>query len=402
MTKTRPLSHWLLIISLYTTQLLGTGFLMVAMTAILRERGTSLADLGWLYLLGLPWGLKFLWAPLIDRFVVPRLGHYRGWLLILQASMIITLLIIAPLSLNRDLTLIAALGTAFITLSATQDIATDALATTLFHHDERGLVNGMQMAGGQLGTLIGGGGVLMLYPLIGWQGSLYLLAALTAICWLQLLFFHEPAHCTIDNPQTIRYVFTRLFNFWRGRSLWLILSIVYPFGLCITYAILTPMLIDGGWTLPEIGFATNILGGVIGIATGLLGGWLIRHWGRKRCLIVFALLQIVGLTAMLPAAMTPSTANVYLALIAYYSFYPLISTVIYTLMMDKAAKGTTPGTDYTVQISTNFISVTIGAGMALPLAEVTGYHGVIFTAIIVAAVAATISYRYSHDKQHEG
>lgn len=100
----------LLLGSLYTTQYLALGFFIVALPTILRERGMPLEQISLFYLLGLLWVFKFLWAPFIERFGSRRLGHYRGWLLVLQSLLIVSVLCMIPLSLDTDFALLMVRG----------------------------------------------------------------------------------------------------------------------------------------------------------------------------------------------------------------------------------------------------------------------------------------------------
>jgi len=93
-------STWSLLFSLYATQYVGISFLLVALVAILRSQGMPLEKLSIVYSLGIFWVFKFLWAPLIDRFSLRRFGHYRIWLLTLQAAMIINLFILGLYDLS--------------------------------------------------------------------------------------------------------------------------------------------------------------------------------------------------------------------------------------------------------------------------------------------------------------
>ena len=129
-----------LITALYFTQYLGVGFLTIGLVAILRDGGTSLATLGMLQTIGLIWPLKFLWAPLVDRFGRRRVGHYRSWLIPLQLGLVITLLALTPFATPADhLGPVFAICALFVLFSATQDIAADALAVRLLTDSGRGL-----------------------------------------------------------------------------------------------------------------------------------------------------------------------------------------------------------------------------------------------------------------------
>jgi MFS family permease len=109
--------------ALYVSQYLGIGFFYTALVAILRERGVPLGQLSAVQLIGLVWGVKFLWAPLLDRY-----GSHRGWLLVLQPAIVVGLLAIVPLDPVADFPTLLLLAGAVAGLSATQDIAADAIA----------------------------------------------------------------------------------------------------------------------------------------------------------------------------------------------------------------------------------------------------------------------------------
>jgi PAT family beta-lactamase induction signal transducer AmpG len=175
---TTRLSKFSLLASLYVTQYLPIGFFFIAMPAILRSVGFSLEQIGMFYVVALPWVIKVLWAPLIDRYSLGRLGHYRGWLL-MQSLMVLSLLAMVPLSIQHHFGWIVFGALVYAALSATQDIAADALSVQILSPAERGLGNGIQMAGGFLGSLVGGGLTLVVYDWFGWSGIMLALAAVS-------------------------------------------------------------------------------------------------------------------------------------------------------------------------------------------------------------------------------
>lgn len=391
----RPKKHWLLFISLYTTQSLGLGFIMLSLVGIMREQGADLADLSVIYLLGIPWILKFLWAPIIDRFGSKKMGHYRGWLLILQALMVLSLLLLSQFSLDSQLNSILILGLIFVSCSATQDIAVDALASLEFSHQQRGVVNGIQMAGGLLGNMLGGGLALMLYPYIGWKGVFYLMALVTSISWFQLLFFREMAPENAKPLMSISQTFKRFVTFWKGKGLWLLFLPVSTISSSFIYATITPMMIDAGKTLSEIGFMVNIFGMGIGVVAGLLAGWLIRRIGRNKALLYFHAALIAGCIAILPVAYSPNSLMFFATCAIYFVNYALVRAISMTLMMDYAAHSVVPGTDYTQQFTVSILSAMLMGAIGLQIAQRFGYLTVLLSAVAVAIFTLLLAYLYS-------
>ena len=401
-TRLSP-STWMLLGGLYVTQYLGVSFFLVALVTILREQGASLERISLIYLLGMVAACKFLWAPLVDRLrLTHRLGHYQSWLLLMQSALAATLLTIGLFDVTLDFPVIYTLCLLTAFCSATQDIAVDGLACRLLTPVERGLGNGLQTAGGLLSYLIGGGLVLMLYPLIGWRYCTWLLAAGTSLSLIPLLLFREPVWPTA--PASTRQVLLRVVTFWKreqgsghgvahGKG-WLVVLLSYPVGMAIAYSIIAPVLVDASWPMARIGLVVNVLGPVAGFVSALLTGWLIHRLGRHRSMLIAALMQVAAVTAIsLPVLGHTSEAAVALAVGVYFFCYNPSMTVLSTLIMDHASPET-PSTDYTLQFSMyQFFSMAMGAG-GVYLAGRFGYAFTLSIAVAAAFFAVFLSSRY--------
>src|SRR5262249_37088620 len=134
----------------------------------------------------LPWALKFLWAPLVDRYGSRRLGRRRSWILPLQGASIALAGVLWLLSERASIS--ALMAALFVTnlISATQDIATDGLAVELLSEGERGYGNSVQVAAYRAGMILGGGALLVVYgkqslgPAVAFLAMACLLALATA------------------------------------------------------------------------------------------------------------------------------------------------------------------------------------------------------------------------------
>lgn len=395
----KPLSLWFLIGSLYTTQYLGLSFFTVALVAILREQGASLQQTGTVYLLGMIGACKFLWAPLVDRLrFPPRIGRFRGWLLLMQSLLVLVLVFMSSMDVSAQFGAVYALCALMAFCGATQDIATDGLVCTILTPEERGVGNGIQTAGGMFGFMIGAGLVLMIYPSVGWRGACLLLAAGTAVSLAQLVFFKEPG--VEAKPLEGWRCAARLASFWRqpGMLSWLGVLIFFPMGITAGYALLTPLLVDGGWHLDRIGLVVDVLGPAVGMAAGLLSGWLISRLGRRRVFPLCVVMQFVSVLGILVVARGHmSTVMVAAAVIAHFLGYVPTVTLLCTLMMDRTSPSS-PATDYTVQYSAyQFIAMGVGGG-SVALAGHIGYEGVVYaaiSAILLGALAVSRSARRS-------
>ncbi len=204
--------------SLYVTQFLPIAFFLQALPAFLRQSGASLATIGLIYTVALPWLFKFIWSPLIDRYGWTRWGHYRFWIICLQSLTALILVISAFLDVQNDFVVLFVCLFVIGFLAATQDIATDALAVSLLDERERKIGNGVQIAGNFLGAIVGGGGMLILLDRIGWTASVLLMALCTVLALIPTLQYEERGREKgnfIQNSKLKKSYFKTLTNFFR-------------------------------------------------------------------------------------------------------------------------------------------------------------------------------------------
>lgn len=384
-------AHWCLIASLYVTQFLPVAFFFMGLPAILRSEGRSLEEIGTLYLLGFVWVLKIFWAPLVDRFSLPALGRYRGWLIVTQSVMILLLLVIGQIGGTDDLGQIIVLSLLLTVFAATQDIATDALTIKLLPPEKRSWGNSVQVAGGLIGIVLGGGATLMLYECVGWRGCFLLMAALLCLALAQVLALKEPRD---EAAEAAPVGYSRLWRFWKkpGTGRWVVMMLTVPVGIGMTFGLVTPMLIDIGWSTDSVGFVINIAGSLVGLLSVFVMGWLVQRFGRRRMIITAAFAQAVAILAILPLATgSVSTLQILPGLLAVFLIYNPLATVMLTVMMDRCDSNSA-GTDFTAQYSLySFVGFASGA-LALNLASSLGYAGVVVLAAVIATMAGIFAF----------
>ncbi|OYU43875.1 MAG: hypothetical protein CFE44_15970, partial [Burkholderiales bacterium PBB4] len=162
---------------LYVTEGIPLGFAATAVATRLRRLDVGPAEIGvFVGSFYLPWAFKWAFGPLVDVFASDRLGRRRGWILITQVLMALTLLSTVMLDLPQQLGVFTMILLVHNTIAAIQDVAIDALACSTLQEDERGLANGMMFAGAAIGMMIGGGGVLMVSSYTGFQATFFIVA----------------------------------------------------------------------------------------------------------------------------------------------------------------------------------------------------------------------------------
>ncbi|MEM7796819.1 MAG: MFS transporter [Cyanobacteria bacterium P01_C01_bin.118] len=376
--------------SLYVAQHIPLTFVYEALPVFLRQQNVSLKTLGLLQLLALPLVFKFLWSPLIDRYGVTRWGHYRFWILCFQIGLGVAIALLAFLNITQQFIFLL-LGLLLVSLlSASQDIATDALAIGLLSPAERGFGNGIQRGGNSLGAIIGGGGMLLLLSYWGWRTTLLAMATVLLLAIIPIARHRERVvkSTTLSSPN-----FRRLISVYRrpGMGRWLIILTLYGIGPYMALTMFRPLLVDLGLSIGEIG----LLLGVVSYGAGLLGavvaGLNISRLSRKQALVSFSALQGIAIAAYcLPVLGFTQLSLLYLVATVAQFINGMAMTALFTVMMDKS-DAATAGTDYTVQSSVVYISGILGATFSGVIAEALGYQGVfsvalLFTAITVLAI----------------
>lgn len=387
-----------LVTALYFTQWLGVGFLTIGLVAILRDGGTSLATLGLLQMIGLVWPLKFLWAPLVDRFGSRRFGHYRSWLVPLQLGLVLSLLALTPFSPPAEhLGPVIAICVLFVFFSATQDIAADAVAVRLLTSGERGLGNGIQVGGNYLGSVVGGGLAVVVHDQLGWVAALLMLALLTATALAVVVAYREPAREIVVQQPGFRDLLS-VFRQPGCRSWTFVVVPLYYIGPAVGYAIVSPALVDAGWSLTRIGIVTGVVASVPAVLSSFGAGWLVARLGRRRALVLGGVLLALASLCLLPLALgSASTVWTSVALCIFMATYAMANVVVYTVNMDYS-RADSAGTDFTTLTSFALAVSFVAAGIALALAGFVGYPAVLIGSIVLVLLGTALGAR--HQARH--
>lgn len=271
--------------------------------------GVPLQEIGFLTLVGTAYTIKFLWAPLVDRYVPPLLGRRRGWMLVTQLLLAAAIMAMGLLSPSTALMPLALLAVLVAFLSATQDIAFDAYCTDVLRKEERGAGAAVKVMGYRLAMIASGGLALILADQwIGWGYTYVLMGGLMLLCAAATLLAPEPEHVA-RAPRSLREaVGEPLHEFFtrRGAVAVLLLIVLYKLGDAFAGALSTTFLIRGaGFTPTEVGTVNKVLGLAATIVGALAGGSLMSRWGLYRSLMAFGLLQAVSNLAYWLIAISP-------------------------------------------------------------------------------------------------
>jgi len=378
-----------LLATLYFAQGLPYGFFAQALPVLLRKARYSLSAIGLTSLLAMPWALKFLWAPVVDRVWWSRLGRRRSWILAMQlaGTIVLALLAIAP----PAIWLLMASMVVLNTIAATQDVATDGMAVDMLPASERGAANGIQVAGYRVGMIIGGGVLLSFYGEVGHHGTFAVMAGLTVLASIPVLAMREPTPAVASSATTSAVHFLRLPGVWRV----LALVFAWKFGESFAQGMLRPFLVDLHLGLDDIALLLGTVGFVSGMLGALVGGLLVTRVGRRRSLIAFGIAQVIAVAGYAYLAFVdPSFVELYGWCAVEHFASGMATAALFTCMMDWSRPASS-GTDYTVQASTVVIAQGGAATLSGFSADALGYgpHFVVAAALcVVAVVLATMLY----------
>ena len=267
--------------------------------AWLRTEHIDLKVIGAFALIQFPYTWKFLWSPLLDRYVVPVLGRRRGWMLITQAALLLVIAAMGGFSPQKDLVMIVVFTTMLAFLSATLDIALDAYRRELLFDNELGLGNAVHVNAYRLSGLVPGSLALILADHLPWDMVFMITALFMLPGMVMTLMVSEPHRA--EPPKTLREAVVEPFHEFITRRGWqsalLILAFLffYKLGDSLCTALATPFYIDMGFSKSQIGLIAKNAGLWPAVIGALLGGvWMLKI-GINRALWLFGAVQVVSI-----------------------------------------------------------------------------------------------------------
>ncbi len=265
------------------------------LSAWLDDVGVSLAVVGLFGFVHLPYNLKFLWAPLFDRFELPFLSRRRGWMVVSQVVLLIAVGVMGSLDPTTGPWAVAALAFLIGFGGASQDIAVDAYRTELLPEEQRASGVAIFVAAYRIALIVAGSLALVLADTLSWTVVFWVLASLMLVGIGTTLIGSKP-DAQPPPPASMKEALLEPFReFLRRDQALLLLSIVmlYKFGDVVVSQLRTPFLRSVGFTLVEIGTMGKLVGMAATIVGALVGGGLVAKWSLKKAMIVFGVAQAI-------------------------------------------------------------------------------------------------------------
>jgi PAT family beta-lactamase induction signal transducer AmpG len=289
-----------------------------ALQAWLKDLHISNTEIGMLSYVALPYLLKFLWAPLLDRFPLPMFGRRRGWILATQLLLAVTIALLAFQNPADSLLAVSVCATAIVFFSASQDIVIDAYRADLAEPAERGLAAASANLGYRAASWIAFAIALVVADRFGWPPALLVVAGVMATFTIATIRAPEPVYRT-PPPRTLREsVVEPLRELAGSRGALSLLGLVMIFKLGDAFAVklFTPFLMDIGFSKTEIGLVAKAVFTSSAIVGAVLGGiWMVRL-GLLSSMLVFGMMQAVSNLAYYVLAVTGKSYAVMIAAVA--------------------------------------------------------------------------------------
>lgn len=319
----------------------------------MREEGVSLEGIGLYALVGLPYTCKFLWAPLFDYLIPPLLGRRRGWLLLAQLGLALSLVGLGLSDPARSPWLVALMAALVTFCSASQDIVVDAYRREDLSDQELGAGSSLYISGYRLGMLVAGGGGLILADYIPFSQVYFLMALLMGLGALTTVLSREPP-LTRGVPRSFQESVVEPFvdYFRQDRALLILLFILlYKIGDQMASAMTMLLYLDLGFSKTEVGAVVKLFGAWAVILGGVIGAALMLRIGIVGGLWCFGILQALSTAGFAVLALVGHSLPWLAGVIAFENLSGGMGTAAYSAYMASLTNRRFTATQYALLTS---------------------------------------------------
>ncbi len=343
----------------------------------MREEGLELTTIGFFGLVGLPYTLKFLWAPLMDRIVPSFGGRRRGWMLITQVVLMITLASMTFVQPAVHLPAIAGLCLLIAFASASQDIVLDAYRREYLKDEELGIGSSVFVNGYRIGLLASGALTFLLAEYLSWPTAYFILGMFMFVGILATAYAPEPIVETAP-PASLREAFVGPFLEFCRRPGWLsilLFILLYKIGDSMASEMLSPFWVDLEVSKPQIAAIVKTFGFAALIAGGMLAGLVVYRWGIIPSLLIFGFLQMISTAGFAVLAIVGNHLPTLTAVIAFENLTGGMGTTAFVAFMASLTNKRFTATQYALLSSFMGIPRVLAGSITGVLATWLGWAG---------------------------
>jgi len=321
---------------------------ITVLQAWMTEEGVDLTVIGLFALVGLPYTLKFIWAPFMDRFTLPFLGRRKGWLLVAQVLLICSIAILGFTNPGKSPWMVAVAAFLVTFFSASQDIVVDAYRREDLADEELGLGSSLYVNGYRIGMLLASGGGLIMADHMSFSMVYFIMALCMLPGVITTLLTPEPVKPE-GTPRSMKEaVLNPLVEYFsRHDALWMLAFILfYKIGDTMASAMTTPFYLDIGFSKTEIGTVVKLFGFWATIIGGLVGGVIMLRLGINRSLWIFGFLQAASTAGFALLARIGHSIPALSGVIAFENLSSGMGTAAYVAFMASITNKKFTATQY--------------------------------------------------------
>jgi MFS transporter, PAT family, beta-lactamase induction signal transducer AmpG len=367
--------------------LLSGGTLM----AWMQLEGVPIETIGLFAAVALPYNLKLLWAPILDRFQLPFLGRRRGWVVLSQLLVVVALVAMGLVNPAASPSTMAVLAVCLASFSASQDIVADAYRTDVLPDKELGTGTATFVTGYRIALIVAGAGALILSEQLTWRGVYWVMAALMLIGVIATVVAPEAVY-EKRPPRTLREALVKpwLEFFRRPGALWALGAVMlYKFGDAVASHLIAPFLLSLEFTAGQVGAINKGFGLAATILGALVGGGMVAKLGVRGALLLFGLMQAGANVGYMLLAAVGKNVPLLWAAIGIDQFFGGLGTAAFVAFLMALCNKRFSAFQYALLSSaSSLVGRVIGTGSGFLVVEL-GWGG-FFLMTIVAAVPALL------------
>lgn len=379
---------FLVLTGLYIAQAIPTSLFLTAIPPIFRQEGVSRTALGYLSLLLIPGVLKFLWAPMVDRFRPITRAHRAGWIVLTQLGVVVSilgLLLIEPGNIVGFLPI----GLAVAVLISTQDIAADGFATLRLSPGQRPMGNAIQSGAAALGVILGGSVSLLLYRQFGWTAMIVGMAGFCLLPLIAVRWMREDSSPPVQTTQPRPSIAAFLRRPEARHILWV--ALVFRASEGLVKPMEAPYLVDAGVGLDAIAYLSGTGAAFAGVIGTVLIAWLLKLRGMAFVLVLLAVVRVACTIVFALHASGIITGNSLLfgaaSLQTFIRYTELVA--LFSLFMSVCSRQQ-PGTDFTILACAQFAAYLVGSIVSGHIADAFGYAILFGSAALLSGLVVVI------------
>ncbi|RJR19920.1 MAG: MFS transporter [Nitrospiraceae bacterium] len=365
--------------------------------AWMKEEGVDLAVIGMMALVGLPYTVKFLWAPFLDRFTLPFLGRRRGWMLMAQIALILSIAGLGMTDPGRSPWMVAFAAFLVTFFSASQDIVVDAYRREDLTDLELGLGSSLYVNGYRVGMLLASGGGLIMADHMSFSLVYLIMAACMLPGLLTTLYTPEPA-AVMGSPRSMReaVVDPLVEYFTRQGAVWILVFILlYKIGDTMASAMTIPFYLDLGFSKSEIGAVVKLFGFWATVIGALLGGIMMLRLGINRSLWIFGVLQAVSTAGFAILARIGHNVPALSVVIGFENLSGGMGTAAYSAFMASITNRKFTATQYALLTSLMGVPRVIASAPTGFLAEYMGWENFFISCVVIAVPGMLLLLKFA-------